>query len=187
MTSPTLTTYKGFNQAYNFFSRKFFAGSLPPCLITMQRKNKTYGYFAGSRFGTRDGQEITDEIALNPSHFRARTTEQSLSTLVHEMAHLWQCHYGHSPRTGYHSREWAAKMRSLGLIPTDTGEAGGRETGQHVSHYIKQDGPFANVCAELVALGFTMPYVEIWGEQDEGKRKKKAASKTRYTCPICGL
>jgi hypothetical protein len=60
----------------------------------MQRKNKTYGYFAGDRFGTLDGEEITDEIALNPSHFRERTTEQSLSTLVHEMVHLWQHHRG---------------------------------------------------------------------------------------------
>jgi hypothetical protein len=40
----------------------------------MQRKGKTYGYFAGGRFGTRQGTEITDEIALNPSHFRDRTT-----------------------------------------------------------------------------------------------------------------
>jgi predicted SprT family Zn-dependent metalloprotease len=136
MTSPTLRTYNEINEAYDFFNLKLFAGSLPPCLITMQRKNKTYGYFAGSRFGTRDGKEITDEIALNPSHFRKRTTEESLSTLVHEMAHLWQHHHGKPPRRGYHSREWAAKMRVLGLIPTDTGAPGGRETGQHVSHYI---------------------------------------------------
>ena len=30
-----------------------------------------------------------------------------------------------------------------------------------------------------------MPYVEFWA--DEAARKKKAASKTRYTCPACGL
>jgi hypothetical protein len=49
---------------------------------------RRYGYFAGGRFGTNDGKEVTDEIALNPSHFRSRrTTEQSVSTLVHEMAH----------------------------------------------------------------------------------------------------
>ena len=55
-------------------------------------------YFAGGRFGTRDGQEVTDEIALNPSHFRHRTTEQSLSTLVHEMTHLEQHHFGKPSR-----------------------------------------------------------------------------------------
>ena len=46
-----------------------------PCLVTLQRKNKAYGCFAGGRFGPRDGTEITDEIALNPSHFKSRTGE----------------------------------------------------------------------------------------------------------------
>jgi len=32
-----------------------------------------------------DGTDVTDEIALNPTHFRSRSTEQSLSTLVHEI------------------------------------------------------------------------------------------------------
>jgi SprT-like family len=185
MANPTLRTYNGINQAYDFFNERLFAGTLPPCLITMQRRNKTYGYFAGGRFGTRDGREVADEIALNPSHFRARTTEQSLSTLVHEMAHLWQHHHGKPARIGYHSREWAAKMRSVGLIPSDTGAEGGKETGQHVSHYIEQDGRFAHACTELLSRGFTLPYVEIWNDPDA--RKKKAASKTRYTCPICDL
>src|SRR5687768_8942428 len=122
MRNPTIRTYTGLTLAYKFFNKRLFAGELPPCLITMQRKNKTYGYFAGRRFGTRDGKEITDEIALNPTHFRARSTEQGLSTLVHEMAHLWQHHHGTPSRLGYHNRQWAAKMKEVGLMPTDTGE-----------------------------------------------------------------
>jgi hypothetical protein len=76
-------------------------------------------------------------------------------------------------------------MKEVGLIPSDTGAEGGHETGQHVSHYIAADGIFAIACAELVSQGFTVPYVELWG--DEETRKKKAASKTRYTCPACSL
>ena len=31
-------------------------------------------------------------------------------------------------------------------------------------------------------------YVELWGDADaRKKRKAKSASKTRYTCPSCGL
>jgi len=41
-----------------------------------------------------EGGEETDEIALNPSTFRSRSTEETLSTLVHEMCHLWQFHKG---------------------------------------------------------------------------------------------
>ena len=120
MTTPTKKTYDGLNHAYAFFNDRLFGGRLPPCLITMQRSKKAYGYFAGGRFGTRDGREITDEIALNPSHFSSRTTEQSLSTLVHEMTHLEQHHFGTPSRNGYHNREWAGLMRAVSLrsLPT---------------------------------------------------------------------
>jgi len=185
--NPTKRTYDDLTTAYDFFNERLFDGTLPRCLITMQRKNKSYGYFAGGRFGTLDGEEITDEIALNPSHFKKRTTEQNLSTLVHEMVHLWQHHHGKPSRTGYHNKEWAAKMQAVGLIPSDTGAPGGRETGQHVSHYIGAGGAFDRTCAELLALGFAVPYVELWAEGEEKTRKKKAASKTKYTCPDCGL
>lgn len=185
--NPTRRTYSDLTAAYDFFNESLFGGKLPPCLITMQRKNKAYGYFAGGRFGSRDGEEVTDEIALNPTHFRARSDAESLSTLVHEMAHLWQHHFGKPSRTGYHNKEWAAKMRDLGLIPSDTGVEGGKETGQAVSHYIERDGAFERVCGDLLGRhGFTVPYVELWEEGGDRKRKAKAASKTKYTCPGCG-
>ena len=49
---------------------------------------------------------------------------------------------------GYHpqlsaalyDRQWAAKMREIGLQPSSTGEEGGKETGQSMSHYIIPDG-----------------------------------------------
>jgi predicted SprT family Zn-dependent metalloprotease len=183
--NPTQRTYKTLDDAYRFFNKRLFGGKLPGCLITMQRKASAYGYFAGGRFGSVDGKEVTDEIALNPSHFRERTTEQSLSTLVHEMAHLQQHHFGKPGRTSYHNKEWAQMMRAVGLIPSDTGAPGGREVGQKVSHYIEHGGPFARACAELMKDGFDALYVELWSEGAAAKRKKKAASKTRYTCPEC--
>jgi predicted SprT family Zn-dependent metalloprotease len=151
----------------------------------MQRQKKAYGYFAGGRFGTKDGSEITDEIALNPSHFSNRTTEQSLSTLVHEMVHLEQHHFGKPSRNGYHNKAWAALMHAVGLIPSDTGAQGGKETGQRVSHYIAAGGRFDVACAKLIRQGFAVRYVELWGDPE--KRKKKAASKTKYTCGSCGV
>ena len=69
------TLFRPLNRAFDFFNNRLFRGELPPCLVTLQRKNKAYGYFAGGRFGSKDGAEITDEIALNPSHFRASRHE----------------------------------------------------------------------------------------------------------------
>ena len=180
---PTMKNYGELTTAYDYFNRELFESRLSPCLITMQRKNKALGYFAGGRFGTRDGQEITDEIALNPTHFMGQTVENVLSTLVHEMTHLEQHHFGKPTRPGWHNKEWAGMMRAVGLIPSDTGAPGGKETGQKMDHYIEPGGRFDRACAALIRRGFVLPYVELWG--DAAKAKKKAASKTKYTCPEC--
>lgn len=76
-------------------------------------------------------------------------------------------------------------MHAIGLIPSDTGKTGGKETGQKVSHYIADGGPFAKACAALIKQGFAVHYVELWS--DEQTRRKKAASKTKYTCFSCGV
>jgi predicted SprT family Zn-dependent metalloprotease len=183
--SPTQRTYDSLNYAHGFFNDRLFGGGLSPCMITMQRSKKAYGYFAGARFGVRAGKETTDEIALNPSTFAARTETEILSTLVHEMAHQWQQQHGKPSRTGYHNKEWANKMRAVGLVPSSTGQPGGQEVGQKVSHYIAAGGVFAVACADLLASGrVELAYIERWG--DEATRKKKAASKTKYTCGSCG-
>lgn len=183
--NPTKKTYDALNVAYEFFNKQLFGGTLLPCLITVQRKAKTYGYFAGGRFGSKDGKVVTDEIALNPAHFANRTLEQTLSTLVHEMAHLRQHHQGKPSRTGYHNKQWAGMMREVGLIPSDTGAAGGKEVGQKVSHYIEQGGAYQKAFARLQKQGFDDLYVDLWGEAEKKTAKKKASSKTKYTCPDC--
>ena len=185
--SPT-RTYTSLEAAYDFFNRELFGGTLPPCLITMQRHKGAYGYFSGERFASvGDPQEITDEIALNPAHFASRTPTATLSTLVHEMVHLWQHHSGKPSRTGYHNKEWAAKMREIGLMPSDTGQPGGKDTGQKVSHYIEAGGRFELACTAYLATGAAILYSDRAGDGDAAKtRKKKAASKTKYTCPGCG-
>src|SRR3954464_9396682 len=110
----------------------------------MQRHKGAYGYFSGERFAkTTNPEEFADEIALNPVHFATRKPIEVLSTLAHEMVHLWQHHTGKPPRKGYHDKEWATKMREIGLIPTDTGEVGGKETGQKMTHVINENGRFA--------------------------------------------
>jgi hypothetical protein len=74
------------------------------------------------------------------------------------MAHVWQHAHGKPTRNGYHNKEWAAKMDSLGLVPSSTGAPGGKRTGQSVSHYIAAGGPFAVACAELIATGLDVTW-----------------------------
>lgn len=184
MNAPTPENYDALNTAYDYFNKTVFDGALPSCLITFQRKGRTYGYYAPKRFADWEGDNAVDEIALNPNHFKKRTIEDVLSTLVHEMVHLWHQHLGKKPpKDGYHNKEWAAKMCSVGLVPTDTGQPGGKMTGYKVSHYIEAGGVYDKACKALIAKGFTLPYVDMWGEKPD--RKKKSASKSKYTCPLC--
>jgi hypothetical protein len=70
-------------------------------------------------------------------------------------------------------------------MPTDTGEAGGKTTGQNVTHYIMDGGPFDRAADELLTAGFQLQWQSYVFDAEEGRRK--TASKTKYTCPDCGL
>ncbi|WP_051389626.1 SprT-like domain-containing protein [Bradyrhizobium sp. Ec3.3] len=185
---PTASTYRDLQAAYHFFNKLLFSGKLPFCLLTLQRHKGSLGYFAPGRFASRDGKHSADEVALNPSHFAERGDKDTLSTLVHEQAHVWQAHFGtNKPKGGYHNKEWAAKMKELGLHPSTTGKPGGKETGRQCSHYIVEGGPFDVACDEFLGKTGASLYVEAWneGEAERKKREKKNASKTKFTCSGC--
>jgi hypothetical protein len=214
--NPTSGTYENLLLAYKFMNEHLFEGVLPICLITLQREKKTYGYFCGNRFqSSDDSSKKTDEIALNPQFFRShgRDDRAVCSTLVHEMVHLWQHHYGKPGRARYHNQEWADKMKIIGLIPSSTGQAGGKETGDRMSHYIDERGQFALMYDELISKEFSLQWIEQ-PEHDlieinlpdpdddqellsvDGNTTTKTAisrpckfdkSKMKFSCPECGL
>jgi predicted SprT family Zn-dependent metalloprotease len=174
--------YTGFEGAYLWFNQKLFEGMLPPCLITLQRKAKSYGYFANDRFEHRLKARIsTDELALNPDTFGGRSDREILSTLVHEMCHCWQRHFGTPSRTGYHNKEWAVKMVEVGLMPSHTGAPAGKKTGQKMSHYIIAGGPFDQAVKELRTKRFRLNWQSLVPE----RQTSKSRSKTKFTCPAC--
>ena len=61
-----------------------------------------------------------------------------------------------------------------------TGEPGGKETGQSVSHYIIPGGRYAKAYAKLAEQGFQLHWQSI--PVSEQARAKKS-SKTKFTCP----
>jgi predicted SprT family Zn-dependent metalloprotease len=178
----TPAQYRAFQDAYDFFNKELFAGTLPHVLVTLQRHAKARGYFSPERFTGRTEKAAVHELALNPDTFTGRSDEDILSTLAHEMAHVWQQAHGTPPRRSYHDRQWAAKMKEIGLQPSTTGQPGGKETGQSVTHYIIGGGPYAKAYAKLKARAFQLR----WQSVPAGKEAKaKKASKTKFTCPDC--
>ena len=175
--------YRAFQAAYDFLNTELFSGSLPHVLVTLQRHAKAKGYFAPNRFAGRIEQGTAHELAMNPDVFTGRSDKLILSTLAHEMVHVWQQTYGKIPRRAYHDKQWSEKMKAVGLYPSTTGEPGGKETGQSVTHYIIEGGSYDQAYAKFAATGFQLS----WQSQPFGiERKKKTASKTKYTCGTCG-
>ncbi|WP_306552919.1 SprT-like domain-containing protein [Acidovorax sp.] len=155
--SPTAETYSELQAAYDFFNLELFAGELPPCLITLQREKRSYGYFSAERFQRADGTR-TDEIAMNPTYFATLPLVEILQTLCHEMVHLWQHHRGNPGRARYHNLEWADKMKSIGLMPSDTGQPGGRVVGDCMADYPMAGGPFLGACEKLMTRDFQISW-----------------------------
>jgi predicted SprT family Zn-dependent metalloprotease len=171
--------YKAFYLLFNLFNEKLFKNTLPPVIITLSRKRGCSGYFSPERFeNTADKKLKKDEIALNPDVFSRGKREVS-QTIVHEMCHLWQHHFGlKKSKHAYHNREWGAKMEEVGLIPSSTGAPGGKKTGLKVADYIDPKGLFSKVVD-------TIDSISIEWEGKALSKKKNPKTIFVYTCPNC--
>lgn len=143
--------YMKFDLAFAYFNKHLFEEKLPLTFITLQSRGGAFGYFAPGRFrSVTDDDTKLDEIALNPDYFFYGELE-IMQTLVHEMCHQWQHHYGKPSRSGYHNKQWALRMKAVGLIPSSTGRPGGKETGQKVADYVDEHGLFAKFVKKLLS------------------------------------
>lgn len=183
-SNPTAEQFSAYQAAFDYFNRTLFAGQLAPVILNFSRKAKSLGFFAAERWGKQEGEDgraKRHEISLNPSYLAMRPARETMSTLVHEMCHLWQQDHGTPPRGGYHNREWGSKMESVGLMPSNTGLPGGKKTGDRMTHYIVEGGAFAKAFESIPA-----EYLLPWSAADfEEEKAKRPASKVKFTCPGC--
>lgn len=204
---PAAEAIAELQKAYDFFNAELFDGILPPTMLTMQRKNVPvgicFGYFRPHGFkNTRNNTRTVDEIAINPAVLTGFPTLENLQTMVHEQCHQWQFRFGKPSRKTYHNREFAEKMKEIGLQPSSTGRPGGAETGQTMADYPIPGGRFLAACEKLLQSGFAFS----WGSNsyipapepttaatpdagdNNGVKENdggKAGKKVKYTCPKC--
>ena len=197
---PTREVAHSLEYAFEVFNTHLFGGQLPETMIVFSRKARTLGHFANDRYEERQQTNTLHEIALNPDYFADRSLPDILSTLAHEMCHLWQHTQGKPSRNGYHNRQWADKMLDIGLQPVRC-DGTGKQTGQALTHDIVLDGPFSQIAASLIQQGWCMNWQTslAWRLQGKGASPvdgpqapgagdgKKSRSKTKFTCPDCGL
>lgn len=198
--APTPQAYQDLQRAFDYFNDRLFEERLPHCLLTLTRKRRALGYFAPERF-TNTGGRIAHEISLNPRYLELQGDYDALSTLVHEQCHAARHDVppnrnGGRGTRGYHDRAWGKIMRSVGLVPSHTGQPGGRQTGYRMSHYVEEGGRFDVVCRELLVSGFTLrwrdkvQYAVRRAQRDELPAKaleSPAQTRAKFTCANCKL
>jgi predicted SprT family Zn-dependent metalloprotease len=172
MANPTDEAYTELRQAFDHFNQALFGGKLEVPMFTFQRSKRTFGFHSKKSFVSRSTGEMVDEIAMNPAYFAVRTIKQTLSTLAHEMVHQWQDAFGHPGRGRYHNKEWAFKMREIGLEPTDTGEPGGKDVGDQVTHFVVQGGKFDVACDALLTRQFQISWLDRYPAERPHLRAK---------------
>lgn len=159
LLKPTAQVYAELQLAYDTFNAELFDNSLADCLLTLQRKEGTMGYFSAARFGNLAKEEL-HEIALNPAYFAVVPLVEIMATIAHEMVHLWQHQHGKPSRGRYHDKQWGDKMESIGLMPSSTGLPGGKKTGDKVADYPIEGGRFLQVCRDLLTKDFKISWYD---------------------------
>lgn len=199
----TAKQFSTLNDLFDYYNETLFGGTLEQCLVNLSRHRGAHGFFAPGRW--KDGEKTVHEISINPDSMN-RPDKEWHSTLVHEMCHLWQETQGKAPRKCYHDKQFAAKMDSVGLVPSNTGQPGGKRTGQNMTHYVQAGGPFEtafnaigseNLEALKLPLKPSRPHLDLAGlvakikgsetegETAEEESKPKSGVKIKYSCG-CG-
>ncbi|MEW5959586.1 MAG: sprT domain-containing protein [Chloroflexota bacterium] len=180
---PTQAQFEAYQQLFDYFNKTLFDDSLPDCILSFsRRRSSSHTLFTAEQWQEASGG-ARPEISLNLKQMVEAEMIEVMATLVREMVHLWQEQFGHPGRKGYYNREWADKMAAIGLIPSDTGEPGGKRTGQGIRHYIEEGGRFERAFAALPAA-YRWPFSPraVWEEGEGGYSEK-----VMYQCVGCGV
>lgn len=140
--TPTKEFYSFFEYLFDYYNSHLFNGELENPLIVITRKANVFGYYIPKKWMSPNN-ELIDELAINPQTFFKYPLIEICQTVVHEMCHQWQHNFGNPTRIGYHNKEWADKMISIGLMPSSTGKEGGKTVGQKMADYTLENEMFA--------------------------------------------
>ena len=181
----TKEQYGALQSAFDYYNKELFQGELPRIMLTFSRRSKAVGFFVPRQWHTEDNTVNTHEISMNPDYMKERTFKQFYSTLVHEMCHLWQEVGGEPPRRCYHNKQFSDKMEACGLMTSNTGAAGGKRTGQNMTHYVMEGGKYEKAF-EVMPKECLIPFI---ADGLIGNKKVKKSTRTpaiKYVCPVCG-
>ena len=172
----------GLMQAFNAINNHFYSGELEKPIITVKegKKKNAYGWIETSKNWIQ-GKTERYEINISCDYIGERTVTETISTLMHEMAHLYniQNDIKDTSRAGiYHNTKFK-----------ETAEAHGLQISynEHIGWSITRLTPEAEkwVDENINIKGFSV--YKLTKEKISKGTAKPKQSMRKLVCPSCGL
>lgn len=172
----------GLMQAFNAINKHFYNGELEKPIITVKegKKKNAYGWIETSKNWIQ-GKTERYEINISCDYIGERTVAETISTLMHEMAHLYniQNEIKDTSRAGiYHNTKFK-----------ETAEAHGLQISynEHIGWSLTKLTPETEkwVDENINIKGFSV-YKLTKEKISKGKAKPKQSMR-KLVCPCCGL
>lgn len=167
--------------AFNAINRDFYSGELEKVIITVKegRKEDTLGTFYNAKEWVQNGKE-RHEINISANYIGQRTVEQTITTLMHEIVHLYnfQNNIKDTSRSGiYHNKKFKQTAEEHGLEVQFADNIGWSLT--------KPTPQTAKWIAENIKIKSFGVYKKVADSVGGGKTKTKQ-SMVKKVCPRCG-
>lgn len=168
--------------AFNAINRDFYGGELEKVIITVKegKKKAAFGRIETAKNWKQNGVE-RHEINISADYIGERTVVQTITTLMHEMVHLYNLQNGikDTTRSGiYHNKKFRETAEAHGLKVEQVDKIGWSLTTAtpQTEQWIINNVP-------IKKFGV---YKQVAEKDPKGGGKSKQSSR-KYVCPKCGL
>lgn len=192
--------------------KRFFSGAkkekIPQLVFAINNKCRScvVAYVQADALYDKKTDTKLQYMGINPDYLD-RSIGEIVSTVCHELCHVYEHAYIHIPRGGYHDKQWAELMRDCGLEPKYL-----NSSKTAVTHTIIKDGAFEKFIAEFTekhgadffnivsysteVMKRTRKELGIEDDEDDDTPrpdnadkpiKKYNRNKIKYVCAGCGL
>lgn len=178
--------------AFDVFNKVYFENSLPKVVITIQSNPKNFGYITVHKVW-KDTEDSYHEINIG-AEYLSRPIENVLSTLMHEMVHLY-CMVNDIKDTSnggrYHNKRFKAEAEKRNLKIEYAQYIGYSVTSptERLIEVIRENG----LCTDINHFRTTGSSLVVppAGGEDKGTAGgsvgKKKTSTRKYVCQHCGI
>lgn len=167
--------------AFNAINRDFYGGELEKVIITVKegKKKGAFGWIETAKNWKQNGVD-RHEINISADYIGERTVTQTITTLMHEMAHLYNLQKGikDTTRSGlYHNKKFKETAEAHGLQVEQASDIGWSLTTAtpQTKKWISDNIP-------IRSFGV---YKQVAEKDPKGGGSKQSSRK--YVCPSCGL